>query len=216
MSPRGGVPAPIPAAPPVRGRPRSSTRLPPAWLVGCEPPSCRHAGLEPPPPGGAEVAGCRRAASTEQGADTRAEPAAGARTPGGAPRGRGRALFTRCQDTGPALRCPARPAGPARVLAPAPPASQRPLCPAGRTAWLGHFISRSGDRGYGYERLEPRFGERRPDLGGWTQLGTRQGGAGCLWNWCRRGPLGVSLSLAPPLAGFGKVSEGSATSWKVR
>lgn len=142
-----------------------------------------------------------------------------AQTPGCAPRGRGRALFTRCHDTR-ARRSTVQPspAGPARSLQPAPPSFQRPQCPAGRTAWLARFASRSGDHGYGYGCLEP--GSAR---GGriWA-AGPGPSSVPARWCWVsvvlvvEWAHLGVSLSRAIQLADFGKVSEDSTISWKVR
>lgn len=185
-------PARSPEDPPqVRGRP---TRLHAAasgvWAASHRAAATPGSSPRLPAAPRSQAADSPRAPSREQ---TRG-PTPAARSPNARRRAEGagpRIVYPLPGHRGRRSTAPPRPAGPARVLDPAPPSFQRPLRPAGRTAWLGRYTSRSGDRGYGFERLEPRLGERRPDLGGWTELGTRQGGAGCPWYWCRRGPARV-------------------------
>lgn len=78
----------------------------PAGLGGTQPPSGRNTQTPRPP-------AARLAWNTPQGTGARGRRQAARTNAGGAPRGRGRALFTCCQDTGawrpavgPSVRCP--------------------------------------------------------------------------------------------------------------
>lgn len=165
--------------------------LPPRWAPA-------------PASGATEATGCTAPASTTRGlGDTRA-PGAARTNAGRAPLGRSRAVFTRCQDTGPGAQ-PSGGAGLApRVPEPAPAfqfqgarSPARPG-PASLARWRRGLQvpdpARCGPTGCGRpgRRRRPRGPDQARD-----RQGARQGGAGvCMVLVLVWVDSGVSLSLA--------------------
>lgn len=144
------------------------------------------AGLEPPPHRGTEAAGCTAPWARDAGTRQARGPRTNAGRSAG---GRGRAVFTGCQDPGPRALVPPSVAGPARVLEPRPaflPATAV-RCSPGRPGWaILPPVVATGPRGPGTPAPCGATGPAQVSSGRMGR-GTRRAVLGCVWYWCRAG-----------------------------